>query len=50
MAQEKITEADTLTIRLGVTPSGLISDPPPSFSHFYAGRPPDLSWLGTGTS
>jgi len=26
----KITEADTLTIRLDATPSGLISDPPPS--------------------
>jgi len=30
MVQGKITEADTLTIWLGVTPSGLISDPPPS--------------------
>ena len=28
--QGKITEADTPTIRLGATPSGLISDPPPS--------------------
>jgi len=30
MVQGKITEADTPTIRLGATPSGLISDPPPS--------------------
>jgi len=31
MVQGKITEADTPTIWLGATPSGLISDPPPSF-------------------
>jgi len=42
------------TIRLGATPSRVISDPPPSFPHFYAGcpscrNPPNLSWLGTGT-
>jgi len=54
MVQEKITEADTPTIRMGSTPSGLISDPPPSFSHVYARcpscrNPPSLSWLGTGT-
>jgi len=30
MVQGKITEADTLTICLGATPSGLISDPSPS--------------------
>jgi len=30
MVQREITEADTLTIRLGATPSGLISDLPPS--------------------
>jgi len=30
MVQGKITEADTPTIWLGATPSGLISDPPPS--------------------
>ena len=30
MAQGKITEEDTSTIRLGATPYGLISDPPPS--------------------
>jgi len=30
MVQGKITEADTTTIQLGATPSGLISDPPPS--------------------
>jgi len=28
--QWKITEADTQTIQLGTTPSGLISNPPPS--------------------
>ena len=28
--QGKISEADTLTIPLGATPSGLINDPPPS--------------------
>jgi len=53
MVQEKITEADTLTIRMGATPSGLISDPPPSSPHFYARcpsccNPPTLSWLRTG--
>jgi len=52
--QEEITEADTPTIQLGTTPSGLISDPPPSNANFYAGcpschNPPNLSWLGTGT-
>jgi len=30
MVQGKITKADTLTIRLGATPSGLISGTPPS--------------------
>jgi len=30
MVQGKITEADTPTIQLGDTPSGLISGPPPS--------------------
>jgi len=34
MVQGKITEADTPTIRLGATPSVLISDPPPSSSIF----------------
>jgi len=34
MVQGKITEADTPTIRLGATPSGLISGPPPSFPTF----------------
>jgi len=29
------TEADTPTIRLGATPSGLISDPPPSPSPIF---------------
>jgi len=54
MVQGNITEAETPTIRLGATPSGLISDPPPSSPHFYAKcpscrNPPTLSWLGTGT-
>jgi len=30
MVQGKTSEADTPTIRLGATPSRLISDPPPS--------------------
>jgi len=52
--QGDISEADTLTIRLGATPSGLISEPPPSSAHLYAGcpschNPPNLFWLGTGT-
>jgi len=34
MVQGKITLADTPTIRLGTTPSGLIIDLPPSFPHF----------------
>jgi len=50
--QGTITEADTPTTQLGATP--LISDPPPSSPHFYAGcpschNPSNLSWLGTGT-
>jgi len=54
MVQGKTTEADTLIIQLGATPSGLITDPPLS-SNFYAGcpscrNPPTLYWLGgTGT-
>jgi len=32
--QGKITEADTPTIQLGATPSGLISDPPPKHPPF----------------
>jgi len=39
MVQGEISEADTPTIRLGATPSGLISDPPPSSSHFNTGCP-----------
>jgi len=39
MVQGKITEADTLTIRMGTTPSVLISDPPPWSPHFCAGCP-----------
>jgi len=34
MMQGKITEADTPIIRLGATPSGIISDPLPSFPIF----------------
>ena len=34
MVQGKTTEADTPTIQVGATPSGLISDPPPSSPHF----------------
>jgi len=54
MVQGKTIEADTPTIRIDTTPSGLISDPPPSFPNFYARcpscrNPPTLSWLGTGT-
>jgi len=49
----KIIEADIPAIRVGSSPSALISDPPSS-PHFYAGcpscrNPPTLSWLGTGT-
>jgi len=54
MVQGKITAAETPTIGMGATPSGLISDPSPSPPHFYAGcpsccNPPNLSWLATGT-
>ena len=54
LEQGKITEADTPTIRLGASASGLISYPPPSSPHFHARcpsccNPPDLSWLGAGT-
>jgi len=54
MAQGEISEADTLTIRLGATPARIISDPPFSSPYFYAGcpscrNPPNLSWLETGT-
>jgi len=54
MVQGEISEADTPTIRLGATPSGLSSGPPPSSPHFYARcpsccSPHNLSWLGTGT-
>ena len=54
VVQGEISEADTPTIRLGATPTGLISDPPPSTPIFT----PDallvatlaiLSTLGTGT-
>ena len=37
----RLTETDTLTIRLGVTPSGLTSAPPPSLI-FFMGRMPFL--------
>ena len=54
MVQGKITETDTPAVELGATPSKLVSDPPPSFPHFYAGcplccNPPNLFWLGTCT-
>jgi len=44
-------EADTPTIQVGATPSGPISNPPPSISPFYPGcpscrNPPNISWLG----
>ena len=35
VVQGKITEADTLTTQVGATPSGLISDPPPSSPYFF---------------
>jgi len=37
----RLTEADTLTIRLGATPSRLTSPPPPS-PHFFTGQMPFL--------
>jgi len=40
--QGEISEADTLTIRLGATPSGLISDPPPSSPIFMPDALPAL--------
>ena len=51
MVQGKITHRPS---GWAPTPSGLISDPPPSSNHLYAGcpsccNPPTLSWLGTGT-
>jgi len=39
MMQGKTTEADTPTVWLGTTPSGLISDPPPSFIPFLCRMP-----------
>jgi len=39
VVQGKITEANTRTIRLGATLSGLISHPTPSSAHFYAECP-----------
>jgi len=54
MVQGKVTEVGTPTVQLAATPSKLVSVPPPSSPHFYAGypscrSPPNLSWLGTGT-
>ena len=54
MVQGKITEVDTATVQLGATSSELVSEPPPSSPHFYAGypsccNPSNLSRLGTGT-
>jgi len=39
MVQRKVTEADTLTICLGATQSGLSVSPPPLSPHFYAECP-----------
>jgi len=39
VVQGKITEADTPTIQLGATPSGLISDPPPTSPPFLRRMP-----------
>jgi len=52
LVQGLITEADTVTIQQGTTPSRLISDLSPSSPHFYARcpswcKPPTLSWPGT---
>jgi len=56
MVQGEISEADTLTTRMGTIPSELTSDPPPSSPIFTLDalpaatlRPPNLSWLETGT-
>ena len=55
MVQGKITKADTPTIRLDATPSGLSVPPSPSSPpHFHAEcpfcrNPLNLSWRGTGT-
>jgi len=48
MLQGKISEADTPTMRLGATPPGLISDPPPFILHLYT-RCPSFPGLGPGT-
>jgi len=45
----KIIEASTSTIWLDATLSGPTMPPPPSSRQFYAGCPPNLFWLGTGT-
>jgi len=53
LVQGDITEADTPTIWQSATPSGLISNPPPSSPIFTLDVFPavtlPLSWLGTGT-
>jgi len=52
MMQGKITEADTSTIRMDATPSGLITahlHHPPFLCWMLFHNPPTLSWLGTGT-
>jgi len=51
MAQGKITEADTLTIRLGAIPSRLINGPPPSSPIFVLDALPSTTlplYLGLG--
>jgi len=50
MVQGEISEADTPTIRRGATPTGLVSDPPPSSPIFKLDALPlNCSWLGTGS-
>jgi len=51
MVQAKITEADTPTIRLGASPSGLISNPPPTSPIFMPDALPAATlpfYLGLG--
>ena len=45
MVQGKITEAETPTIRKSATPSGPISDPPPSYPIFMPDALPATTWL-----
>ena len=43
MVQGETTEADTRTMRMGATPSGLISDPRPSSPIFMLDALPDAT-------